>query len=112
MKFILHRVRQDPSQYWNGRQALPEELTVQSASLPLAEFQLLALLCALHGGMSPYDILTGSEPDTEKDKDIIAILTAFQWYVYPRMPLTAYTVRGKRVGEPAACRPSAGGRGL
>ena len=96
MKFTLHRLRQDPTEYWNGQQPLPDELAVQSASLPMAEFQLLALVCSLHGGISPYDILTGSEPDTEKDRDIVAVLTAFQWYVYPRMPRTAYSGNGKR----------------
>jgi hypothetical protein len=98
MKFLLYRSQQTPSEYWNGRQALPDELSVQSPTHGLGEFQLLALLCSLHGGMSPYDLLTGSEPDTEKDRDMIAILTAFQWYVYPRMPLTAYTASGKRKG--------------
>jgi len=97
MKLTLHRLRQEPSQYWNGRHPLPDEVTVQSASLSIAEFQLLALVCSLHGAISPYDVLTGSEPDTEKDRDMVAILTAFQWYVYPRMPLTAYTAGGTRV---------------
>jgi hypothetical protein len=102
MKFQLHRLQQDPSQYWNGRQALPDELTVQNPSLRMAEFQLLTLVCSLHGGMSPYDLLTGSEQDTEKDRDMIAILTALQWYVYPRMPLTAYSPSGRRLGPSGA----------
>lgn len=97
MKFTLHRLRQQPAEYWNGRNVLPDELTVQSMSLPIAEFQLLALLCSLHGSLTPYDVLTGSEPHTEKDHDIISVLTAFQWYVYPRMPLTTYTADGKRM---------------
>ena len=96
MKFILCKTRQAPSEYWNGRQALPDELHVASPVIGLAEFQLLALVCALHGGISPFDLLTGSEPDTEKDRDMVAALTAFQWYVHPRMPLTAYHGSGKR----------------
>jgi hypothetical protein len=97
MKFSLHRLQQHPSTYWNGKQDLPDELTVQSPTVAIAEFQLLALLCSLHGTLTPYDLLTGSEPDTEKDRDLISVLTAFQWYVYPRMPLTRYTVQGERI---------------
>jgi hypothetical protein len=105
MKFVLHRLRQNPSEYWNGRQALPDELTVQSPTLAMAEFQLLALLCSLHGRMSPYDLLTGCEPDTEKDRDMVAVLTAFQWYSHPRMPLTAYTGSGARRAEGVGGKP-------
>lgn len=97
MKFTLYKVRQAPSEYWNGRQELPDELNVPSPIIGLAEFQLLALLCSLHGKMSPFDLLIGSEPDTEKDRDMVAVLTAFQWYVYPRMPLTGYSGTGKRL---------------
>jgi hypothetical protein len=97
MKFSLYKQRQDPSEYWNGRQGLPEELHVASPVIAQAEFQLLALLCSLHGGMTPFDLLTGCEPDTEKDRDMIAILTAFQWYLHPRMPLTAYSATGGRM---------------
>ena len=97
MKFTLCQTRQKVAEYWNGRQALPDELHVTSPVIGIAEFQLLALICALHGGMSPFDLLTGSEPDTEKDRDMVAVLTAFQWYVHPRMPLTAYSASGARI---------------
>lgn len=97
MKFTLYTTRQLPTEYWNGKQTLPSEIHVASHGIGLAEFQLLALLCGLHGKISPYDLLTGCESDTEKDKDLIAILTAFQWYVYPRMPLSSYTSTGGRI---------------
>ncbi len=97
MKFLLYTATQSPAQYWNGKLSLPEEIQVVSPSLPLAEFQLLGILCSLHGHMSPFDLLTGSESNSEKDRDIIAVLTAFQWYLYPRMPLTHYTADEKRI---------------
>lgn len=97
MKFILHIKIQDVGEYWNGSSTLPMEVTVLSPTLPMAEFQLLTILCTLHGRISPYDLLTGSEPDTEKDRDMIAILTALQWYLYPRMPLTGYSPQGTRI---------------
>jgi|LauGreDrversion4_2_1035121.scaffolds.fasta_scaffold265736_2 hypothetical protein len=98
MKFHLHVAVQPPSQYWNGKRELPDEIQVVSPLLSMAEFQLLGILCSLHGYMSPFDLLTGSESNSEKDRDIIAILTAFQWYIYPRLPLTHYTVDEKRIG--------------
>jgi len=98
MKFTLYRAQQAPSEYWNGRQPLPDELHVISPVLASAEFELLALVCALHGWLTPFDLLSGAEPDTEKDRDMVAILTAFQWYVYPRMPLTRYSPSGVRAG--------------
>lgn len=97
MKFTLYSLTQPVEQYWNGATALPSEITVLSPIIQMAEFQLLSLLCTLHGKISPHDLLTGSEPNTEKDRDIIAVLTAFQWYMYPRMPLTGYSMDGKRI---------------
>lgn len=109
MKFTLHSLTQPVDQYWNGATMLPSEITVLSPNIRMAEFQLLSLLCTLHGKISPHDLLTGSEPDTEKDRDIIAVLTAFQWYVYPRMPLTGYSVDGKRIlPKPPASTSSLG----
>lgn len=99
MKFTLHKGRQAPAEYWNGRQPLPDELHVISPVVTLSEFELLTLLCTLHGWLTPFDLLTGAEPDTEKDRDMVAILTALQWYVYPRMPLTRYTGAGGRVPD-------------
>lgn len=98
MRFTLYRIRQPPSEYWNGKQQLPDELHVTSPTISIAEFQLIALLCSLHGWITPYDLLTGTDENTEKDRDIVAILTAFQWYVYPRMPLAGYSASGKRIG--------------
>ena len=97
MKFTLHTSRQLPTEYWNGKHLLPHEINVTSPTIEMAEFQLLAILCNLHGKISPFDLLTGCEPDTEKDSDMIVILTAFQWYIYPRMPLSAYSVSGSRL---------------
>jgi len=97
MKLTLHHSVQPPSEYWNGTTPLPSEITVLSSTISTAEFQLLSILCTLHGKLSPYDLLTGSEPNTEKDRDMIAVLTAFQWYLYPRMPLTGYSVQGQRI---------------
>lgn len=104
MKFTLHRSQQAPAEYWNGRNGLPDELHVTSPVIAVAEFELLGLLCSLHGWLTPFDILTGGDPDTEKDRDMVAVLTAFQWYVYPRMPLTRYRGSGARmlVGEKVA----------
>lgn len=97
MKFQLHTLRQRPSEYWNGKRSLPEEVHVTSPSLPMAEFQLLSIICTLHGYLSPFDLLTGSEPTSEKDRDLIAVLTAFQWYLHPRLPLTHYSSEEKRI---------------
>jgi hypothetical protein len=99
MKFTLHRSKQAPAEYWNGRNGLPDELHVTSPVIAVAEFELLSLLCSLHGWLTPFDLLSGAEPATEKDRDMIAVLTALQWYVYPRMPMTRYTVTGARVPE-------------
>jgi hypothetical protein len=97
MKFKLHKLKQNPSEYWNGKLPLPDEINVISPLLPMAEFQLLSILCSLHGYISPFDLLTGSQSDSEKDRDIVAVLTAFQWYLYPRLPLTHYSSEERRL---------------
>ena len=102
MKFILHK-EQLPSQYWNGQKPLPNEINVLSYHPQMSEFELLSIICTLHGFVTAFDLLTGSDPDTEKDKDIISVLTAFQNYIYPKMPLSHYTnieLRSKLITSP------------
>jgi hypothetical protein len=41
--------------------------------------------------------MTGAEGDTEKDKDIAAVMTAFQMYISPKMPLSNYSGSDKRI---------------
>jgi hypothetical protein len=96
MRFVLHRSIQAPAEYWNGSTALPDEIAVPAASQRLAEFQLLATICGLHGAMSAWDLLTGCDADSEKDRDMVAVLTAVKWYVWPAWPLSGYTEEGRR----------------
>ena len=63
----------------------------------MAEFELLSIICSLHGYITAFDILTGANSDTEKDADISAVMTAFQQYVYPRMPLSNYSDKDTRI---------------
>ena len=97
MKFTLATHRQPPAEYWNGVDALPAEIHVPSGQTRLAEFQLLSLLGTLHGHLGAYDLLMGAESGSEKDRDIVAVLTAFQWYLYPRMPAARYTEGERRI---------------
>lgn len=90
--------------YWNGMKPLPAEINVVSHSQHMAECELLSILSVLHGHLTPFDILTGSNPDTEKDKDITAVLTAFQHYMAPKMPLSHYTDSDKRIVPKAAAK--------
>ena len=62
----------------------------------MAEFELLSIICTLHGFVTAFDILTGAESETEKDADITSVLTAFQHYISPKMPLSHYTGADKR----------------
>jgi hypothetical protein len=73
MKFTLKRDR-NVADYWNGMKPLPAEINVVSHSQHMAECELLSVLSVLHGHLTPFDILTGSDPDTEKDRDITAVL--------------------------------------
>jgi hypothetical protein len=95
MKFTLSRAK-PTSQFWNGQKSLPDEINVMSFTSKAAEFELLSIICLLHGFVNAFDILTGSEPGTEKDKDINAVLTAFQLYLHPKMPLSQYSGTEKR----------------
>jgi len=90
MKYTLDQ--RVPSQtFWNGATALPLAITVLHSLPQMAEFELLSILCTLHGHVTAYDILTGANTGTDKDKDIISVLVAFQAYFYPAMPLSNYT---------------------
>ena len=82
---------------WNGAKPLPTEINVMSYDTRSAEMELLSIICRLHGHMTAFDLLTGAEPDTEKDKDIGLVLAAFQAYIFPRMPLSHYTSADKRI---------------
>jgi len=89
MKFTLNKTRAT-SEYWNGTQSLPDEINVMSYNQQMAEFELLGIICTLHKFVNVFDVLTGAEEGTEKDKDINAVMTAFQMYLYPKMPLSSY----------------------
>jgi hypothetical protein len=94
MKFTLKR---DPLQsYWNGVKPLPDEINVLHYHPQMAEFELLSIICTLHGYVTAFDILTGAETGTEKDTDITSVMTAFQHYISPKMPLSNYTGSDKR----------------
>ena len=96
MKYTLNKLV-NPSEYWNGVKSLPDEINVMSYHPPMSEFELLSILCTLHGCPTAYDLLTGSVPDTEKDSDISSIMTAFQYYLHPKMPPSNYTESDKRL---------------
>ena len=91
MKFTL---RQQP--VWNGG-ILPKEINVVSSHPIISEFELLAIICTLHGHVTAFDILMGAEPNSEKDTDINAVMTAFQMYIYPKMPNSNYSSNDKRI---------------
>ena len=93
MKYTLSSAS---SSYWNGTKPLPSEINVLHPHPHIAEFELLSMICTLHGYVTAFDILTGSESETEKDADITAVLTAFQHYLSPKMPLSHYTGDDKR----------------
>jgi hypothetical protein len=95
-KFILNKSK-NISEYWNGNATLPDEISVMSYHPIISEFELLSLICGLHGYVTAFDILTGANNDTEKDKDITSVLTAFQMYIYPKMPLSNYSGSDKRI---------------
>jgi hypothetical protein len=87
----------DPAHsYWNGAKPLPAEINVLHYHPQMAEFELLSIICTLHGFVTAFDILTGAETETEKDADITSVLTAFQHYISPKMPLSHYTGADKR----------------
>jgi len=81
---------------WNGIKPLPSEINVISHQPHMAECELLSVICVLHGHVTAFDLLTGPEPDSEKDKDLSSIMVAFQAYVHPKMPLSNYTGADQR----------------
>jgi hypothetical protein len=96
MKYTRNKLV-NPSEYWNGAKPLPDEINVMSYHPQMAEFELLSILCTLHGYPTAYDLLTGSVSNTEKDDDISSIMTAFQSYLHPKMPTSNYTESDKRL---------------
>lgn len=96
MKFTLNKEK-SPSEYWNGKDMLPNEINVMSYHTVISEFELLSIICALHGYLTAFDIMTGAEGNTEKDKDITSVMTAFQMYIYPKMPVSNYSGSDKRI---------------
>ena len=62
----------------------------------MAEFELLSIICTLHGYITAFDILSGADSNSEKDADITSVMMVFQMYIYPRMPLSNYTGADKR----------------
>lgn len=86
---------------WNGTKPLPSEINVVSHQPHMAEFELLSMICVLHGYITAFDILLGADSGTEKDKDINAVTTAFQAYLLPKMPLSNYTSTDER-SKPAS----------
>lgn len=95
-KFTLNRSK-NPAEYWNGKAELPVEINVMSYHPIISEFELLSLICALHGYLTAFDILTGAESNSEKDKDINAVMIAFQMYIFPKMPISKYSATDKRI---------------
>lgn len=81
---------------WNGVKPLPKEINVISYNPTMAEFELLSIICTLHGYVTAFDILSGANTDTEKDVDIVSVMTAFQLYISPKMPLSNYSGSDKR----------------
>ncbi len=96
MKFSLCKDKKS-SEYWNGKDALPDEINVMSYHPIMSEFELLSIISGLHGYITAFDIMTGADSGTEKDKDINAVMTAFQMYISPKMPLSNYTGSEKRI---------------
>jgi hypothetical protein len=96
VKFTLNKSK-NVHDYWNGKSSLPDEINVMSYDPVISEFELLSLIAALHGYLTAFDIITGANSDTEKDKDITSVLTAFQMYIYPKMPLSNYSATDKRI---------------
>ena len=96
MKFHLKKDK-NPAEFWNGLKPLPQEINVLSFHPQMAEFELLSIIATLHGYVTAFDILTGANPDTEKDNDITSVLTAFQLYLAPKMPLSKYSLHDKRI---------------
>ena len=81
---------------WHGQKPLPAEITTRGITPELAEFELLSMIATLHG-LTAFDILIGAAEGTEKDRDSTEVLIAFQDYVAPRMPLSNYNSKDKKI---------------
>lgn len=103
MKYTLYDKKDQT--YWNGMKPLPDEIFVIHSQPQQAEFELLSIIAGLHGYITAFDMITGSEEGTEKDRDINAVLKAFQQYIYPRMPLSMYTSSEKRIKPVSSNKP-------
>ena len=90
-------------QFWNGNKPLPDEIHVPSYDPQFADFELLSILCSLHGCPTAYDLLTGAEPDTEKDRDLRSVMDAFHAYQHPKMPVSNYSQSDERT-KPASIK--------
>jgi hypothetical protein len=90
MKFI--QATQMP---WHGQKPLPTEINTVQNQPQMAEFELLSVIATLHG-ITAFDILTGAEEGTEKDRDIGEVLGAFQAFIMPKMPQSNYTGKDTR----------------
>ena len=81
---------------WNGKTELPDEINVMSYHPVMSEFELLSVICALHGYLTAFDIMASSESESEKDSDIQSVMAAFKMYLSPKMPISNYS-NSKRV---------------
>jgi len=92
---------------WNGKTELPDEINVMSYHPVISEFELLSVICALHGHLTAFDIMARSDPESEKDKDVQAVITAFQMYISPKSPLSNYSnsTRIQPTNEPSKVTP-------
>jgi hypothetical protein len=75
---------------------LPSEINVLSSHPEMAEFELLSVIATLHG-VTAFDMLVGAGEGTEKDRDINQVMEAFQHYISPKMPLSNYSQKDKRI---------------
>ena len=96
MKFKQYKDK-NQKDFWNGSKSLPDEINTMSSHPQMSEFELLSIICTLHGYLTAFDLITGSDGNTEKDADINSVLTAFQMYIYPKMPISNYTNSEKRI---------------
>ena len=90
MKFI-----QSAQTPWHGQKPLPAEINTVQNQPQMAEFELLSVIATLHG-ITAFDILTGAEEESEKDRDIGEVLGAFQAFIKPKMPQSNYTGKDVR----------------
>jgi len=81
---------------WHGQKPLPHEIHTRGITLELAEFELLAAIATLHG-LTAFDIIIGAAEETDKDRDITEVLEAFQDFIAPKMPLSYYNNKDKRI---------------